>query len=156
MLGDSGYSERSGEIYLSYVGHVTDQAVLLRDGSKMAMGHVGGATFELEDPALRNARLRNLNTLLRNIADDDVSLSTHLIRHPDVSELPQARFRSDFAARLDRAYRDRVLNGQLFRNDYYLSLIVSPRNVLGKMGSRIARFRKGPASTGDASVLRKL
>ena len=33
MLGDSGYSERSGEIYLPYVGHVAEQAVLLRDGA---------------------------------------------------------------------------------------------------------------------------
>jgi hypothetical protein len=38
MRGDSGTSERSGEIYLPYVGHLTEQAVLLRDGSVMAMG----------------------------------------------------------------------------------------------------------------------
>ena len=156
MLGDSGYSERSGEIYLPYVGHVAEQAVLLRDGAVMAMGHVGGAAFELEEPQMRNARLRNLNTLFRNIADDNVNICTHLIRHPDVPELPQAAFRSDFATRLDRTYRDRVLNGRLFRNDYFVSLIVTPRNLLGKAGSKIARFRKGPASIGDETVLRTL
>ncbi len=156
MLGDSGYSERSGEIYLPYVGHVTHQVVLLRDGSVMAMGHVGGMAFELEEPEMRNARLRNLNTLFRNIADDNVNVCTHLIRHPDVPELPQAAFRSGFAAGLDRTYRDRVLNGRLFRNDYFFSLIVTPRNLLGKAGSKIARFRKGPASDGDAGVLRTL
>ena len=82
MPGDSGTSERSGEIYLPYVGHVADQAVLLRDGSVMAMGHVGGMAFELEEPEMRNARLRNLNTLFRNIADDNVNVCTHLIRVP--------------------------------------------------------------------------
>ena len=156
MLGDSGYSERSGEIYLPYVGHLAEQAILLRDGAVMAMGHVGGAAFELEEPRMRNARLRNLNTLFRNIADDNVNICTHLIRHPDVPELPQAAFRSAFAAGLDRTYRDRVLNGRLFRNDYFVSLIVTPRNLLGKTGSRIARFRKGPAPSGDAGVLRTL
>ena len=156
MLGDSGYSERSGEIYLPYVGHVTHQVVLLRDGSVMAVGHVGGMAFELEELEMRNARLRNLNTLFRNIADDNVNVCTHLIRHPDVPELPQAAFRSGFAAGLDRTYRDRVLNGRLFRNDYFFSLIVTPRNLLGKAGSKIARFRKGPASDGDAGVLRTL
>ena len=156
MLGDSGYSERSGEIYLPYVGHVAEQAVLLRDGSVMAMGHAGGTAFELEEPEMRNARLRNLNTLFRNIADDNVNICTHLIRHPDVPALPQAVFRSDFAAGLDQTYRDRVLNGRLFRNDYFVSLIVTPRNILGKAGSKIARFRRGSASSGDPDILRTL
>ncbi len=48
----------------------------------MAMGHVGGVAFELEEPEMRNARLRNLNTLFRNIADDNVNVCTHLIRVP--------------------------------------------------------------------------
>jgi type IV secretion system protein VirB4 len=156
MRGDSGATERSGEIYLPYVGHISDGAVLLRDGSVMAMGHVGGIAFEMEDPAMRNARLRNLNTLFRNIADDNVAVATHLIRHPDVPELPQTRFRSEFASNLDRAYRERILHGRLFRNDYFFSLVVSPRNALGKAGSKIARFRKGPAESGDQNVLRAL
>jgi type IV secretion system protein VirB4 len=156
MRGDSGYTERSGEIYLPYVGHVAEQAVLLRDGSVMAMGHANGTAFELEEPEMRNARLRNLNTLFRNIADDNVNISTHLIRHTDVPELPSARFRSGFAAGLDRTYRARVLDGRLFRNDYFVSLIVTPRNVLGKTGSKIARFRNGPTPDGDAGMLRTL
>ncbi len=156
MRGDSGLSERSGEIYLPYVGHVADAAVLLQDGSVMAMGHVGGAAFEMEEPAMRNARLRNLNTLFRNIADDTVTVCTHLVRHSDVSELPAGHFRSDFAADLDRAYRERILDGRLFRNDYYLSLVVSPRTVLGKAGSKLTRFRKGSAEAGDQAVLRAL
>ena len=82
MPGDSGTRERSGEIYLPDAEHVADQAVLLRDGSVMAMGHVGGVAFELEGPEMRNARLRNLNTLFRNIADDDVNVCLHLIRVP--------------------------------------------------------------------------
>ena len=82
MPGDSGTRERSGEIYLPDVEHVADQAVLLRDGSVMALGHAGGVAFELEEPEMRNARLRNLNTLFRNIADDDVNVCTHLIRIP--------------------------------------------------------------------------
>jgi len=156
MRGDSGSSERSGEIYLPYVGHITEQALLRRDGSLMAMGHAAGAAFELAEPETLNARLRGLNTLFRNIADDNVIIGTHLIRHPDVPELPRAAFRSGFAASLDRAYRDRVLNGRLFRNDYFVSLVVAPRNVLGKAGSRITRFRRGPASDGDPGLLRTL
>ena len=156
MLGSDGFGERSGEIYLPYVGHVADNAVLLRDGSVMAMGHVEGMAFELEEPVMRNARCRNFNTLLRNMADDNVTISTHLIRHPDVPELPPGRFRSDFSRNLDRAYRERVLNGKLYRNDYFISLIVAPRNVLGKMGGKIARLRKGSTDANIADMIRAL
>ncbi|MGH7211394.1 MAG: type IV secretion system protein VirB4, partial [Acetobacteraceae bacterium] len=156
MFGDKGTTERSGEVYLPYVGHVSDHAVLLRDGSMMAMGHVSGTPFELEEPESRNARSRNLNTLFRNIADDNVTVCTHLIRHPDIAELPPATFRSEFAARLDRAYRDRVLDGKLFRNDYFFSLVVSPRNVLGKAGRKIARLGRKRAESNTEETLRAL
>lgn len=151
MLGNSGYRERSGELYLPYVGHIADNVGLLRDGSVFAMGHLPGVPFELAEPGIRNARLRNLNTLFRNIADDNVTVTTHLIRHADVPELPPARFRSRFGASLARAYRERALDGRLFRNDYFLTLIVTPRNVLGKAGSRFARFWNGRAvESGEA------
>lgn len=152
-LGNSGYSERSGEMYLPYVGHVADQVVLLRDGSVCAIGHASGVAYELEEPVTRNARMRNLNTLFRNIADDNLTIATHLIRHPDVPEPPAGTFRSGFGASLDRAYRERVLDGRLFRNDYFITLVIAPRNVLGKAGSRIARFRKGPARNGSEGDL---
>ena len=154
MRGNSGVSERSGEIYLPYVGHIADKALLLRDGSVLAMGQISGIAFEMEDPAMRNARLRNLNTLLRNIADDNVAISTHLIRHTDVPELPEAQFHSEFAAKLDRTYRKKVLDGQLFHNDYFVSLVVSPRNLLGKTGSKITQFRKAPAGAAGQTVSR--
>ncbi len=156
MLGSSGAGERSGEIYLPYVGHVSDQAVLLQDGSVMALGRIAGVAFELEDPAMRNARCRTFNTLFRNIADDNITIHTHLIRHPDVPELPPARFRSTFAAGLDRTYRSRVLEERLYLNDYLIWLVVSPRNALGKVGSRLARMGKLPGEAATAALLRTL
>jgi type IV secretion system protein VirB4 len=102
----------------------------------MAMGHIEGAAFELENFEMRNARLRNLNTLFRNISDDNVIISTHLIRHPDVPELPHAKFRSGFAANLDRAYRDRVLKDRLFCNDYFFSVVVTPRTFWARPVAR--------------------
>ena len=156
MLGHSGYSERSGEIYLPYVGHVADDVLLLRDGSVCAIGHLSGMAFELEEPVVRNARLRNLNTVLRNIADDNLCVSTHLVRHSDVPELPKTRFRSAFAAGLHQAYRERILTDRLFRNDHFITLMVSPRNVLGKAGSKLARFRRGEARDGGEGDLRAL
>ena len=75
------------------------------------MGHVEGQAFELADHAARNARLRLLNALYRNLADDNVTIHTHLVRHADLAAMPARRFRSGFAQTLDAAYRDKVLAG---------------------------------------------
>lgn len=145
MLGTSGSAERSGEIYLPYVGHVSENAVLLRDGSIMAMGHVEGVAFELENPVTRNIRSQNFNTLLRNIADDNVSVYVHLVRHDNVPDQQGRPFRSDFAARLNTAYKNESLADGFYRNDYFLTLIISPRNTFGKTGGRFAQ-RRSPES----------
>src|ERR1700740_2611497 len=105
MLGDAGTIERSGLTYLPYIGHIAEDVVLLRDGSLLAMGAAEGVAFEMEEPAIRNAPKRDLNTLLRNIAADNVTLAPHLVRHTDLEDRPAGRFRSPFAAELDRAYR---------------------------------------------------
>jgi len=150
MLGNSGASERTGEIYLPYIGHVGPQAVLLEDGSLLAMAQVNGVPFELEDHAQRNAKLRALNTLFRNIADDNVAIYSHLVRHP-VSDLANSRrFRSLFAEELDAAYRNLVLKGHLFQNTYFVSLVLSPRGALGPGAARqMARWRKRPMESAD-------
>lgn len=156
MFGDSGFSERSGDIYLPYVGHVADNVILLRDGSVLAIGRIDGVAFELEEPDARNARCRNFNTLYRNIADDNVSLFSHLVRHADMQPAPPRRFRSRFSAMMDAAYQERILKGTLFRNDYFLSLIVSPRKVLGKVGDRLRRRAKPTSSETMAEAIRAL
>ncbi|MBY5545190.1 VirB4 family type IV secretion/conjugal transfer ATPase [Rhizobium leguminosarum] len=143
MFGTSGRTERSGEIYLPYVGHLSDKAVLLEDGAIMAMAHVRGLPFELEDVAIRNARCRAFNTLLRNIADDNLSICAHLVRHNDVPSPPARQFRSTFAGSLSEAYEQRVLLGNLFRNDHFLTLIVYPRSTVGKFRGRFFKRYEG-------------
>ena len=138
MLGDSGYSERAAGKYLPYVGHIGPQTILLENGALLAMAHVQGSPFEMAENATRNARLRLLNTLYRNLADDNVTIYSHLIRHPDLAEEAPRQFRSQFAAALDTEYRKAVLSGRLFRNDYFVSLMVSPRSALG---TRFGNFR---------------
>ena len=151
MLGDSGVRERSGEIYLPFVGHIGPQTILMEDGSVLAMAEVQGVPFELEDHAQRNARLRMLNTLFRNIADDNIAIYSHLVRHPlEERRAIHRQFRSNFARDLDQAYRDRVLDGQLFENTYLLSLVISPRGALGSGATRrFTKWRKRPGDNAE-------
>jgi type IV secretion system protein VirB4 len=149
MLGDSGYSERAAGKYLPYVGHIGPQTILLENGALLAMAHVQGTPFELAENTARNARLRLLNTLYRNLADDNVTIYTHLIRHPDLAEEAPRQFRSQFAAALDAAYQKTILASRLYRNDYFVSLLISPRSALGtSFGNFRSKFgRKFPEVT---------
>ncbi|MGE4482940.1 VirB4 family type IV secretion/conjugal transfer ATPase [Acidocella sp.] len=135
MLGDNGRTERGAERYLPYVGHVGPQTVLLDGGALLAMGHVRGLPFELADHAIRNSRLRLLNTLYRNVADDNIIINTYLVRRADEESPPPTCFRSGFAAALDKAYHTTALEGRLYRNDYYVAFAVLPRSPLG-VGAR--------------------
>jgi type IV secretion system protein VirB4 len=153
MLGNTGRTERSAAQYLPYIGHIGPQTVLLEDGSLLAMAHVAGQPFELADHAMRNARLRLLNVLYRNIADDNLTLCTHLVRHRETRVRPPAVFRSTFGQSLDATYREKVLGQALYRNDYYITMIVSPRSLLGtgfaktvkRLGKRFPEIADGLA-----------
>jgi type IV secretory pathway VirB4 component len=65
--------------------------VLLESGALLAVAHVEGQPFELADHGARNARLRLLNTVYRNLADDNATNYTHLIRHAGVARESPAR-----------------------------------------------------------------
>ena len=131
MLGDNGRTERGAEKYLPFIGHVDRQTLLLQSGALLAMAHVEGQPFELADHAARNARLRLLNTVYRNLADDNVTIYTHLIRHADIVPGSPRKFRSRFGSALAKSYQEAVLENRLYRNDYFVSLVVSPRSALG-------------------------
>ena len=142
--------ERSAEKYLPVVGHVSDDNLLLKDGSLLTVLELHGAPFELEEHSARNARHFARNTLFRTIADDTVQIASHLVRHDTVPGSSAGRFRTSFAQDLDAAYRERVLAGRLRRNQWFLSLMVTPRAVLGRWASgKLAKLgRPIPAASG--------
>lgn len=131
MLGDNGRTERGAERYLPFTGHIGPETVLLDNGSLLGIGHVQGQPFELADHAIRNARLRLLNTIYRNLADDNITIYTYLVRHLDKTAEARSGFRSSFAATLDKTYSRTVLKDRLYRNDYYVAIVVAPRSPLG-------------------------
>jgi type IV secretion system protein VirB4 len=145
--------ERSAERYLPIVGHVTDSTLLLNDGSLLAMLELHGTPFELEEHTSRNARHFARNTLFRTIADDTVHIASHLVRHDTVPSHAPGRFRTGFARDLDAAYRDHVLSGRLRRNQWFLSIVVTPRVVLGRWASgKLAKLHRPTPSATDGLV----
>jgi type IV secretion system protein VirB4 len=160
FLSVSGWAERSAEDYVPFVGHVRDDAVLRTDGSVMGMLRLVGAPFALEDHARRNARHRFRNAVLRNIADDTLTLVETLVRHEDVAPLPAGAYRSAFAADLEAAYRREVLAGRERVNAWFVSVIVHPRapvtRGLNALCARLGRRQEAAATTAGDDLIRTL
>jgi len=137
---DTGLFERAADDYLPFVQHVSPENVLCDDGSVATAFHVPGNPFELETHRERNVRRRQLNALWRSIADTNLTVATHLVRHPRVVPPPSRLFRSRFAGQLDEAYQRAVLDGRLMTNDWFLTLVVSPRVVGSAAPNRLRRW----------------
>lgn len=151
MRGHSGWWERDAEPYAPYIGHVSPAVILLDDGSLLAMGRLRGVPHELAAASERNATARLLNGLWRNIADETVTICAHFVRHRHVDKVSPAVFRNTFSEDFARAYKERVLEGKLYQNDWFLTIIASPRVPIGgqttsrEVNRRLARFRKRSA-----------
>lgn len=160
FLSASGWSERGADDYVPFVGHVRDDAVLRTDGSVMGMLRLVGAPFALEDHARRNSRHRFRNAVLRNIADDTLTVVETMVRHDGVAPLPAGAYRSSFAADLENAYRREVLAGRERVNEWFVSVIVTPRapvtRGLNALRSRLGRKKEAAATTASDELIRTL
>jgi type IV secretion system protein VirB4 len=131
--------------------------VLKTDGSVLGMLRLAGVPFALEDHARRNARHRFRNALLRNIADDALTIVETMVRHDGVPPLAPGTYRSGFAADLEAAYRRHVLAGREWVNEWFVTVIVHPRAPVtrGWNALRSRLGRKDPPAGSD-ELLRTL
>lgn len=150
--------EADPERFVPYAGHVEPRLVMMMDGSILAMLHLHGLPFELSPPAIRNARMDRINTMLRSLADTDLTLCFHMVRHLGASVAPQPEAKSIFVRGLVRHYNETLLAPDtVFRNDWFISVIVHP-GVGGKrsIGQRIKSIRKMlPGTTASPLVMGK-
>ena len=92
--------EREPEEYLPYLGHVSDGIVLLDNGSLLVMLLLDGAAWEFDAADEFNSRHEMLSGLLRNIADERLTLISHLVRTmDDGKQHPQTSCRSAVRSR---------------------------------------------------------
>ncbi|WP_273793759.1 VirB4 family type IV secretion/conjugal transfer ATPase [Brucella anthropi] len=134
--------ELGPETFIPYVRHVDENTIALESRALMVIIALDGVSFETADVLDINALHRDLNTLHRNIADEQLALWTHLIRRRDNS-YPEGNFKTPFSAQLNEKYRDRMVREDLFRNDLYLSIVWSPqRDPAEKVAKLLSRLRR--------------
>ncbi len=117
--------EASPQKFLPYARHINAEMVALDSGDIMLTFDLQGRAFETADVRDLNDWHTKLNGLLRNLHDERLSIWTHLIRMR-VDRYPGGKFKSGFAADLDRAYFGRINRERMFVNRFYVTLVIRP------------------------------
>ena len=129
--------------YLPFLRHADDHTIITTGRGAFQMLKIEGASFRTADTSGINALHDGLNHHIRNVADDNVMIYSHVIRSED-QDYPKGDLASGFGRWLDAAYKAQVQDKRLFRNDLYLTLYMQPRGLAGSRfaGGVIRRARK--------------
>jgi type IV secretion system protein VirB4 len=145
-LGSLRSRELGPETFIPYIRHIDEMIVALESRALMSTIALDGVSFETADVLDLNGLHRSLNTLYRNIADERLSLWTHVVRRRD-NAYPEGHFSNHFSDGLNAKYRERMVREELFRNDLYLSLVWHPSgDPLEKAANLLARLRRARRS----------
>ena len=145
-LGSLRSRELGPETFIPYIRHIDEMIVALESRALMSTIALNGVSFETADVLDLNGLHRSLNTLYRNIADERLSLWTHVVRRRD-NAYPEGHFSNRFSDGLNAKYRERMVREELFRNDLYLSLVWHPSgDPLEKAANLLARLRRARRS----------
>ena len=116
--------------FLPYARHINDDMVVLDSGDIMLTFELQGRAFETADVRDLNDWHTKLNGMFRNLHDERLSIWTHLIRMR-VEQYPGGKFKSGFAADLDRAYFGRMNRERMFINRFFVTLVIRPTATSG-------------------------
>ncbi len=130
--------------FLPFARHVNDDMVVLDSGDIMLTFELQGRAFETADVRDLNDWHTKLNGLFRNLHDERLSIWTHLIRMR-VDQYPGGKFKSSFAADLDRAYFARINRERMFVNRFFVTLVIRPAAT---GGDKIIQLFKRKVSNG--------
>lgn len=146
------------DVYLPFGRHVTDTVIGLTTRALLTVIRIDGTSFETAETSDLNDLHGKLNLTLRNVADPQLALWTHLVRRR-TAVYPDGTFRSNFAAELDARYREELQKEALFRNDLYLTLVYHPGRAA--MDTAAVFFKRLSRSAGhsvevDSAALKRL
>lgn len=144
------FRDKPADEYLTLDRHVADDAVMLADGTHLAVLRLDGKPLGLLDEDARYAERRRRHAVLRALAETNVTLYEHLVCHNRVAPFPVGRFRSGYAEALARDYHAAIAPGLLAR-DWFLTIMVRPSRLNGLLGQVMGREPQP-----DAGLLQQL
>ncbi len=151
LLGYAGGMERASDQFFPYVDHIGPATLLLSDDSVMGVLRMPGAPFSLVMNGERNGHKRRLVAFLNAVADENVEVHIHLVKHD--ATLPPASHGSASAPYAQRLLDDyhASIQDDLAVLDWFLTVRVKPRkapfaSVTDKARDALARIGIGRAS----------
>ena len=143
--------------FLPYARHVNSHIIALDSRVMMTTFKLEGIAFETADPEDLNNWHEKLNGVWRNIADDRLSVWTHLIRRVD-DGYPSGTFRSGFARALDQNYHRRIGTKRMFINELFVTLLMRPAvggaDKVADLLRRLSRARHADEELDEDIVIR--
>jgi type IV secretion system protein VirB4 len=135
--------------HLPYARHIDDVTIETRDGLLMQTIRLRGLLFETADSDELNYRAGLRDAMLRTLGSSRFAIYQHAIRRPAEASLAQVSS-DDFSEKLDRRWRERLADKQLYVNELFLTIVRRP--LQGRIGiadrlrgwfSRSARRNEG-------------
>jgi type IV secretion system protein VirB4 len=125
-LGYAG-NEFSSDAYFPYIDHIGPTMMLLADNSVMAVMRMPGAPFALVMNSQRNGDKRRLVAFLNAIADENVEVHIHLVKHDaTLPEATHAKAVAPYAKMVLGDYHASMAD-DLAVVDWFLTIRVKPR-----------------------------
>jgi type IV secretion system protein VirB4 len=115
-----------GAMNIPYTSHIDEHVVKTKAGDYVQGFRLAGASFQSADDEDINNWHERLNVLFRNIASDQVSVWTHVIRRRE-NVYPRGQCPNGFSRELDEHYRARVTQETLMVNELYLAVVFRPQ-----------------------------
>ncbi len=151
QLGYAGAMERASDKFFPYVDHIGPATLLNSDNSVMGVLRMPGAPFSLIMNGERNGHKRRLVAFLNAVADENVEVHIHLVKHD--ATLPPASHggaAAPYAQRLLEEYHASIQD-DLAVVDWFLTVRVKPRkmpfaSVTDKVRDALAKVGLGRAS----------
>lgn len=148
----------TAELYLPYTRHITRDLIGLRSRAVMTTIALDGISFETTDVEDLNILQNQLNLLWRNVAHDQLAIYTHMVRRRD-KNYPEGEFWAPFARDLDAKYKAKMVSQDLYRNQWFITLVWVPeRDISERFAALARRFRKAKKANGevDAKCIRMI
>lgn len=140
-IGAASWSAKEAQAgdRLPFARLIDPSTMMLRDGSVMTAIQVPGLLFETEDSDALNAHTATREVMLRSTLDARFVMYHHVIRRRVEVEL-DAEFDDPLAAHIDRRWKERLGDGQLFINDQFITLIRRPARGKAGLAERLAKL----------------
>jgi type IV secretion system protein VirB4 len=141
-------TDKPADEFLPYRGHVTDDIVLLEDGTHLGVVRLDGKPLTLLDDIPRYAARRSRHAAMRGLTDTNISVVEHHICHDKVEPFQLGEFRSKFS----REFAEKYISGiqkDMKSRDWFITVMAHPRMLDGLAN----RFFGAEAKADEALIL---